>query len=75
VVATAACAGVVATGCTVVVAGTAGVVCGTGVLSGALPPVQPAARMARTRNPARRRGVTGFFKGCFTAQELGGEDI
>jgi hypothetical protein len=40
-----------------------------------LPPVQPAARMARTRNPARRRGVTGFFKGCFTAQELGGEDI
>jgi hypothetical protein len=41
-----------------------------GVVGGALPPVQPAATMARTRNPARRVMVPYFFKGFFTAQEV-----
>jgi hypothetical protein len=67
--------GVVTAGIAGVVAGTTGVA-GAGVVAGALPPVQPAATMARTRYPARKRvEVPNFFKECVTAQDLRALDI
>jgi hypothetical protein len=69
-------AGVVTAVMGAVVEGAAGGAVGTGVVSGALPPVHPAAMMARTRHPARTRVKReDFFKGSVTAQELGGRRI
>jgi hypothetical protein len=56
---------VVATGVAVAVVagGTVGGAVGTGVVWGALPPVHPAAIMARTRHPAIRKvKIPSFFK-------------
>jgi hypothetical protein len=51
------------------VGGAAGLVVCAGVVFGALPPVQPATTMARTRHPARTRvKIPFFFKCSVTAQ-------
>jgi hypothetical protein len=68
-------AGVVTAGTGAVVEGADGGAVGTGVVAGAWPPVQPAARMARTRHPAMARVASDFFKGSVTAQELGTPNI